>query len=483
MMDRSHSSRSFLRRLLAIACSAAILDVGLAGCVSATTAATDPTIVSLNFDDGTISQYTLAWERAIAPHGMGATFFVPSAKIGSGPDYMTWNQLSTLFAAGNDIGGHTVDHVKLTESTPTYDQKVHEVCEDRQALLRHDLDAVNFGYPEGEYDPIGKEIVRNCGYSSARASGGASAGGPVYAESSPPLDAYATRTWSVPTPPTSEIQLSDMQALVEAAATHGGGWVQIVIHRVCSKRYDPADYSDCLNAWRPMELDTLNGFLDWMADAGRSGGAPAGSVVRTMRQTLESAGTSAPTTQISCDGADCSTPSSRASVELTLAASPGSGGSPVRATHYTTDGSTPTSSSRLYTGPFHVTATSPVRFFSVDEAGHVESVKSLLILIDRIAPEVALASPADGSSFGPGTEITVSATVTNSGPGPGKSSEITGVTFYMDGTTELATVTIDPYRFSWNTESASKGTHALTAVVTDEAGNSSTSVPVSITLT
>jgi hypothetical protein len=232
-----------------------------------------------------------------------------------------------------------------------------------------------------------------------------------------------------------------------------------------------------------MELDTLNGFLDWMADAGQSSGAPAGSVVRTVRQTLDSAGTSAPSTQIRCDGAECSKPSSRASVEVTLAASRGSGGSPVRATHYTTDGSTPTSSSRLYTGPFQVTDTSAVRFFSVDQADHVESVKSLLILIDRVAPGVALASPADGSSFGLGTEVTVSATVTNSGPGQGQSSEVSGVTFYMDGTTELATVTMNPYRFSWSTESGSKGTHALTAVVTDEAGNSSTSAPIYITLT
>ena len=118
----------------------------------------------------------------------------------------------------------------------------------------------------------------------------------------------------------------------------------------------------------------------------------------------------------------------------------------------------------------------------MDQADHVESVKSLLILIDRVAPGAALASPA-GGSFGLGTEMTVSATVTNSGPGQGKSSEVSGVTFYMDGTTELATVTMSPYAFSWNTESASKGTHALTAVVTDEAGNSSTSAFGSITLT
>jgi peptidoglycan/xylan/chitin deacetylase (PgdA/CDA1 family) len=468
--------------LLAIASSATVLATSLAGSTPAASAA-NPTMVSLTFDDGTVSQYTLAWQRAIAPHGMNVTYFVPSGKISSGPGYMTWDQLSTLFAAGNEIGGHTVDHMNLTGSTLTYDQKVHEVCDDRQALLQHGLDGVSFAYPEGAYDQTAEDIVRNCGYSSARATGGVSASGPVYAETIPPLNLYATRTWTAPTPSTSPIQLSDMQAVVNAAASHGGGWVQIVIHRVCSQTYDSASYSDCLNSWRPMELNTLNGFLDWMAAAGQTGGAPAGSVVQTVRQTIGSPRASAPTTQISCNGATCSASWYLASVQVTLSATPGPDGSPVVATYYTTDGSTPTSSSQLYTGPFQVTATSSVKFFSVDQAGHAESVKSQLISIDGAAPAVALTSPADGSSFRQGAKITVSATATDVGTGPGSPSGVAGVAFYLDGTTKLATVTTSPYQFRWNTRSVSKGAHKLTAVATDKAGNSATSAVVTITLT
>ncbi len=252
--DHCRHTRWFVYTSLTIASSATVLATSLAGGTPAATAAANPTIVSLTFDDGTISQYTLAWQRAIAAHGMNVTYFVPSGKIGSGPGYMTWDQLSTLFTAGNEIGGHTVDHVNLTGSTLTYDQKVHEVCDDRQALLQHGLDGMSFAYPEGAYDQTAEDIVRNCGYSSARAAGGVSASGPVYAETIPPLDVYATRTWTAPTPSTSPIQLSDMQAVVNAAASNGGGWVQIVIHRVCSQTYDSASYSDCLNSWRPMEL-------------------------------------------------------------------------------------------------------------------------------------------------------------------------------------------------------------------------------------
>ncbi len=481
--DHRRHTRWFVYTSLTIASSATVLATSLAGGTPAATAAANPTIVSLTFDDGTISQYTLAWQRAIAAHGMNVTYFVPSGKIGSGPGYMTWDQLSTLFTAGNEIGGHTVDHVNLTGSTLTYDQKVHEVCDDRQALLQHGLDGMSFAYPEGAYDQTAEDIVRNCGYSSARAAGGVSASGPVYAETIPPLDVYATRTWTAPTPSTSPIQLSDMQAVVNAAASNGGGWVQIVIHRVCSQTYDSASYSDCLNSWRPMELDTLNGFLDWMAAAGQTGGAPAGAVVQTVRQTIGPPPTSAPATQISCNGATCSTSWYRTSVQVTLTAAPGPGGSPVAATYYTTDGSTPTSSSQLYTGPFQVTATSTVKFFSVDQAGHAESVKSQLISIDGAAPTVALTSPANGSSFRHGTKITVSATATDAGTGPGSPSGVAGVTFYLDGTTQLATITTSPYQFRWNTRSVSNGTHTITAVATDNAGNSAASAAVTITIT
>jgi len=464
--------------------AATVLATGLSAGVPAAHAVTNPTIVSLTFDDGTAGHYSLAWQRAVAPHGMAATYFVPSGRIVSGGSgYMTWDQLSTLAAAGNEIGGHTVDHVNLTGSSVTYEQKVHQVCDDRQALLQHGLDVVSFSYPEGAYDETAKDIVRNCGYSSGRAAGGISASGPTYAETVPPPDFYATRTWTAPTPSTSPIQLSDMQAAVNAAASHGGGWVQIVIHRVCSQTYDSANYSSCLNSWRPMELDTLNGFLDWTAAAGQAGGAPAGSVVRTVRQVLGAPGTSAPTTQISCDGAACTTSWYRSPVTATLTATPGLDGSLVAATYYTTDGSTPTSSSQLYTSPFQLAVTSTVQFFSVDQSGQAESVKSQFIRIDGAAPSVTLTSPTDGSSFRRGTKITVAAAATDVATGSGSPSGIAGVSFYLDGTTKLATVTSSPYQIRWNTRSMPTGTHTLSAVATDVAGNSTTSAVVSITLT
>ena len=72
---------------------------------------------------------------------------------------------------------------------------------------------------------------------SARRTGGLPASGPPYAETIPPSDPYATLTWTAPTPTDSPNQLSDMQAAVTTVASHGGGWIQIVVHQVCSDQY------------------------------------------------------------------------------------------------------------------------------------------------------------------------------------------------------------------------------------------------------
>lgn len=480
--DPTETSARALPAVLVSACSAGLLAAGLLVNASTAHAAPSPVTVSLTFDDGTISQYSLGWQRALAPHGMNATYFVPTGKIGSGSGFMTWGQLSSMFTAGNEIGGHTSDHVNLTGSTLTYDQKLHQVCDDRQALLQHSLDGVSFAYPEGAYDQTAEDIVRTCGYSSGRAAGGVSANGPVYGETIPPPDAYATRTWTAPTPSTSPIQLSDMQAVVKAAAEHGAGWVQIVIHRVCSQTYDPANYSGCLNSWRPIELDTLNQFLDWMAAAGQTAGAPTGSIVRTVRQAIGPARTSAPTTTVSCNGTACSTAWYRAAVHVALTATSGPDGSPVTATYYTTDGSTPTPSSQEYTGPIELSASTTLKFFSVDQAGHNEAVKSQLISVDGASPTVSIAQPASGSNFKRGTKVAIVAAASDLGTGSGTPSGVARVDLFLNESTRLTSDTASPYQYSWNTAKLRRGTYSLTAVAIDVAGNSTASAPITVTI-
>jgi peptidoglycan/xylan/chitin deacetylase (PgdA/CDA1 family) len=69
--------------------------------------------VSLTFDNGAISQYTLGYQQALQPRGVPATFYINSGTAGRSTT-MSWSQFSTLAAAGDEIGGKTVDGTNLT---------------------------------------------------------------------------------------------------------------------------------------------------------------------------------------------------------------------------------------------------------------------------------------------------------------------------------------------------------------------------------
>ena len=78
-----------------------------------------PVRISFGWDDGKFSLYNLAWQRALQPHNVRSTFYINTGDVGTGesgpttPGFMTWAQLSALYAAGNEIGGHTVNHINL----------------------------------------------------------------------------------------------------------------------------------------------------------------------------------------------------------------------------------------------------------------------------------------------------------------------------------------------------------------------------------
>jgi peptidoglycan/xylan/chitin deacetylase (PgdA/CDA1 family) len=244
-------------------------------------------VVSFTFDDADASQYSLAFQRALQPHGMHGTFYINTGALGSGPGFMAWPDVETMSRAGEDVGGHTVDHIDLTSSAYTQQQKVDEVCDDRQALLGHGIGATSFAYPFGAHDANAEAIAQGCGYSDARRTGGIALSGAPYAETIPPKDPYATITWTAPTPTTSPVQLTDMQNAVTTAAAHGGGWVQFVGHEICSQTYDPGDYSSCMGSFRPIELSTLVALMDWLDKAGQPGGAPPRTQVETVAQVIK----------------------------------------------------------------------------------------------------------------------------------------------------------------------------------------------------
>src|SRR5207245_10204773 len=59
---------------------------------------------------------------------------------------------------------------------------------------------------------------------------------------------------------------------------------------------------------------------------------------------------------------------------------------------------------------------------------------------------------------------------------------VAGVQFKLDVANLGAEVLAAPYSLSWNTTSAANGSHALTAVARDAAGNTATSAAVNVTV-
>jgi peptidoglycan/xylan/chitin deacetylase (PgdA/CDA1 family) len=347
-------------------------------------------VVTLSFDDGIENQYMLGFLHALQPHNVNATFFINTGNTGVFDSAMTWSQITALNDAGNEIGGHTLDEYNIKGCTSTTQQTcVNEVCQDRQNLVNHGFFPVDFAYPFGAYDANAENILSGCGYTGGRAAGGvdvAGAGaGPLYSETIPPKDPLATRTVYNPpagTPPNvPPLTLSTLETPVTAAAQNGGGWIQLAFHEVCSQSLDPSNYANCVADWGPVELDTLNSLLDWLQHAGQPGGAPAGTVIKTMSQVLNGPDTQAPVTTLECDGSPCQASTYNGSTTVSLFPKD-PGGSGVQATHYTTDGSTPTTSSPVWDGnPFTINHAVTFKFFSVDNAGNTEAVNTQTVQV------------------------------------------------------------------------------------------------------
>jgi endoglucanase len=89
-------------------------------------------------------------------------------------------------------------------------------------------------------------------------------------------------------------------------------------------------------------------------------------------------------------------------------------------------------------------------------------------------PTVSITAPTSGSSFTAPASITVSANAADA------DGSITGVSFYQ-GTTLLGTDNTAPYSYTWSNVSA--GSYSFTAIATDNAGASTTSGIVNVSVT
>ena len=92
---------------------------------------------------------------------------------------------------------------------------------------------------------------------------------------------------------------------------------------------------------------------------------------------------------------------------------------------------------------------------------------------DSVAPTVSMTAPAGGATVS-GT-VTLSATASDN-------VGVVGVQFKRGTTNIGAEDTTAPYSVSWNTTSLSNGSYTLTAVARDQAGNTTTSAAVTVTV-
>ena len=196
------------------------------------------TVVSLTFDDGNADNFSI--EPLLKANGLHATFYITSGRVGS-TGFMTWEQLQILQKDGNEIGGHTLNHIKVqgleTESLR------HQVCDDRRNLLDHGLSAVSFAYPFGNYDENAKRMVKECGYTNARAVRGDPA-------MIPPVDPYVLSGFPYIV---NDTDFGKLERYVKEVRRDGGGWVILIFHHVC----DSCDYFS-------VKPDVMNGFILWL---------------------------------------------------------------------------------------------------------------------------------------------------------------------------------------------------------------------------
>ncbi len=138
-------------------------------------------------------------------------------------------------------------------------------------------------------------------------------------------------------------------------------------------------------------------------------------------------------------------------------------------------------SPKAYTGLAVGSHTFNVR--AIDPTGNVDATPATQTWTitpppDTTAPTVSITAPTNGSSV-QGSNVAITATAADN-------VGVAGVSFYLDQTPPNGQLgaedTASPYSATWNTTTLVNGSHTLTAVARDAAGNKTTSAVVTVTV-
>jgi peptidoglycan/xylan/chitin deacetylase (PgdA/CDA1 family) len=396
------------------------------------------TTVSLNFDDGLDEHYTIA-RPVLAANGLLGTFYVNSGRVAEDNRFMTWNQVRALADSGQEIGGHAKEHESLVGLNEA--DLEEQICDDRDDLIDDaDLSAsqvpVNFAYPRGEHDQAAKDMVQQCGYISARWTEGLKwytrhsrcqlLSCPFDEQIHPP-DPYKIR---VPGSfGTVDNDIERYKQTVRNVEDSGGGWLPLLFHEICPGP-TPTE-SGCPDENSSTTPELFEEFVEWLA--ARDG---QGTHVRTMKQVMQGAAqpraavdTTDPVSQVECDDDACSGGFYDHPVSVELSATD-AGGSGVAEIRYETDGSVPTGSSPVYSGPIEVGQSATLRWRASDNHGNVEALRSQPIGVDLTPPSSTIAcdgAPCSSSFYNHSVSVSLAA-------GDGAGSGVDEIRYTTDGT-------------------------------------------------
>jgi peptidoglycan/xylan/chitin deacetylase (PgdA/CDA1 family) len=211
---------------------------------------------------------------------MPSTYFVASglvcrqsqAQCRSSSLYLSKDDLATLAADGDEIGGLTVLHEPIS-ALPAAEAK-REICDDRSNLLGWGYQATDFAYPYATVTKQMEQLTQQCGYNTGLGTGqlkGAGlCGACALAETMPPQDPFDLRTPIEVNSVNTTWTAGTYESIVRDVQAHGGGWVIFTIHAVCAQ--------NCPLGVTPGILRTVASWLH--------GQAAHGTVVRTIRQVI-----------------------------------------------------------------------------------------------------------------------------------------------------------------------------------------------------
>ena len=216
------------------------------------------TFISLTFDDCWSSQMKMV--KIMDQYGMKGTWYLNSNRIDKGT-FLTKMNIQTLYDSGHEIGGHTLDHIRLPNVTEK-DQE-YQICVDRAILYNNGWKPVSFAYPFGDSVNTTQTLVEKCGYNSGRITGfietPTSCNGCDSAESVPPKLFFKVRSVSIQNPQNIDFMKSlVVNAESENAQNNVGRWLVLNFHKVCDSIGDVE--CDTISIPKPI----VEEFLKWL---------------------------------------------------------------------------------------------------------------------------------------------------------------------------------------------------------------------------